>query len=270
MAQSRKLGALSTGYPRILPPTPTALHTPADGLIEGAVWVPVEDGELPAYRAMPAGAGPHPILLVVQEIFGVDEYLKDICRRAAHAGHVAIAPELYAREARPGECETLEAVLEIVRNAPDARVLADLDSSAEFAAIECSGDPTRIGVTGFCWGGRIVWLYAAHEPRLRAGIAWYGRLAGDTDPRHPRQPLDVAPELRVPVLGLYGSEDSGIPLETVERMKAALDASDSGSTFVVYEGAPHAFHADYRTSYRPEPARDGWARMLEWLRAHGA
>jgi carboxymethylenebutenolidase len=270
MTQARRIGALSTGYPRILPPTPTALRTGADGLVVGEVWVPVDDGELPAYRAMPAGAGPHPILLVVQEVFGVDEYLKDTCRRAAHEGFVAIAPELYARQGKAGECETREALFAIVGAAPDAQVLSDLDACMAFAANACSADATRLGVTGFCWGGRIVWLYAAHNPRLRAGVAWYGRLVGDTDPRHPRQPLDVAAELHAPVLGLYGGADQGIPLETVERMKAALAAARSKSEFVVYDGAPHAFHADYRVSYQPESAKDGWSRMLAWLRVHGA
>ena len=270
MTQARRIGALSTGYPRILPPMPTALQTSADGLVAGEVWVPVGDGELPAYRAMPAGAGPHPILLVVQEVFGVDEYLKDTCRRAAHEGFVAIAPELYARQGKAGECETREALFAIVGAAPDAQVMTDLDACADFAANACRADATRLGVTGFCWGGRIVWLYAAHNPGLRAGVAWYGRLAGDTDPRHPRQPLDVAAELHAPVLGLYGGADQGIPLESVERMKASLEAARSKSEFVVYDGAPHAFHADYRASYQLEPARDGWKRMLAWLRSHGA
>ncbi len=270
MAKTRRIGSLSIGYPRLLPPTDTALHTQSTGLVSGEVWVPVGDGELPAYRAMPEGPGRRPILLVVQEVFGVDEYLKDVCRRAAHAGYVAIAPELYAREGKPGECETREALFAIVGEVADAQVLSDLDACAEFAVDECGGDPKRIGVTGFCWGGRIVWLYAAHNPRLRAGVAWYGRLTGDTDPRHPRHPLDVASELRAPVLGLYGSEDQGIPLETVERMKSALATARSTSEFVVYPGAPHAFHADYRSSYQPEPAKDGWSRMIDWLRTHAS
>ena len=270
MASARRIGALSIGYPRMLPPTATVLHTSADGLVEGEVWVPVDDGELPAYRAMPATGGPHPILLVVQEVFGVDEYLKDTCRRAAHEGFVAIAPELYAREGKPGECSSREALFAIVGAVPDAQVLADLDACAEFAANACAGDSTRLGITGFCWGGRIVWLFAAHNPALRAGVAWYGRLAGDTDARHPRQPIDVAAELEAPVLGLYGSADQGIPLDTVERMKAALAAARSASEFVVYDGAPHAFHADYRASYQAEAAKDGWERMQAWLRLHGA
>ena len=270
MTPPRRLGELSTGYPRMLPPTPTVLHTGAEGLVAGEVWVPVGDGELPAYRAMPAAAGPHPILLVLQEVFGVDEYLKDTCRRAAHEGFVAIAPELYARQGKVIECESREALFAIVGAVPDAQVMADLDACANFAAASCGGDATRLGVTGFCWGGRIVWLYAAHNPRLRAGVAWYGRLAGDTDSRHPRQPLDVAAELHAPVLGLYGSADQGIPLEMVERMKSALAEARSKSQFVVYDGAPHAFHADYRASYQPEPAKDGWRRMLEWLQSHGA
>jgi carboxymethylenebutenolidase len=270
MTDARRLGVLSTGYPRMLPPAPTAISTPAEGLVEGAVWVPVADGELPAYRAAPGARGPHPILLVVQEVFGVDEYLKDTCRRAAHAGYVAIAPELFARQGRAGECTSREELFALVGAAPDAQALSDLDACAEFAARSCGGDGARLGITGFCWGGRTTWLYAAHNPRLRAGVAWYGRLVGDTDERHPRHPLDVAARLHAPVLGLYGSEDQGIPLDTVERMRKALEAAGSKSRFVVYDGAPHAFHADYRPSYQAGNAKDGWSRMLAWLREHGA
>jgi len=254
----------------MLPPAPTAIATGADGLEAGEVWVPVADGELPAYRAQPGAPGPHPILLVVQEVFGVDEYLKDTCRRAAHAGYLAIAPELFARQGRAGECKSREELFALVGAAPDAQVMSDLDACVEFAVRTLGGDGARVGITGFCWGGRTTWLYAARNPRLRAGVAWYGRLVGDTDPRHPRHPIDVAAELHAPVLGLYGSEDQGIPLDTVERMKKALEAAGSKSSFVVYAGAPHAFHADYRPSYQAENAKDGWARMLGFLREHGA
>lgn len=270
MAAARRLGALSTGYPRMLPPTATVLHTDANGLDAGEVWVSVRDGELPAYRAAPSGPGPHPVLLVVQEVFGVDEYLKDVCRRAAHEGYVSIAPELCARQGRPIDCASREELFAIVGAVSDAQVMDDLDACVRFAAADSHGDSHRAGITGFCWGGRIAWLYAAHSSALRAAVAWYGRLLGDTDSRHPKHPLDVAGALHAPVLGLYGSADQGIPLDTVERMKAALAAAGSRSEFVIYDGAPHAFHADYRASYQAEPARDGWKRMLDWLRANGA
>lgn len=270
MTETRRIGALPTGYPRMLPPADTAIHTAASGLVAGAVWIPVRDGELPAYRAMPAGGGPHPILLVVQEVFGVDEYLQDVCRRAAREGFLAIAPELYARQGKPGEVTSREDLFRIVLSVADAQVLADLDACVEWAQRSGDGDAARVGIVGFCWGGRIVWLYAAHARKLNAGVAWYGRLVGDTDPLHPTHPLDVADALHAPVIGLYGGEDQGIPLDTVDQMKAKLAAANSASEFVVYEGAPHAFHADYRPSYRPDAAADGWSRMLAWLRRHGA
>jgi len=252
------------------PPASTAIHTAADGLIADAVWIPVDDGELPAYRAMPARNVRHPTLLVVQEVFGVDEYLQDVCRRAAHAGFCAIAPELFARQGKPGEAASREELFKIVLSAPDTQVLADLDACAEWTRASGCGDPARLSVTGFCWGGRIVWLYAAHAAHLKAGVAWYGRLVGEADPQHPRHPIDVAHALRAPVLGLYGSADQGIPVDSVEQMKAQLLAAQSPSEVVVYDGAPHAFHADYRPSYHAEPAADGWTRMLAWLTRHAA
>jgi len=254
----------------MLPPTDTAIHTGSDGLVAGAVWIPVDDGELPAYRARPAGGGRHPILLVLQEVFGADEYLQDVCRRAAHEGFVAIAPELFARQGRPGEANSREELFAIVLAVPDAQVLADMDACVRWATATGEGDPARLGATGFCWGGRIVWLYAAHNRDLRAGVAWYGRLVGDTDAKHPTHPIDVAGALHAPVLGLYGAEDAAIPLDSVRQMTAALEHARSPSEFAVYEGAPHAFHADYRASYRPDAAAHGWSRMLAWLRRHGA
>ncbi len=266
-----RIGRLGSGYPRVFggKAAPTVLHTDDGGLVVGEVWVPVEDGEIPAYRARPAGAGPHPVLLVVQEVFGVDEYLMDVCRRVAQAGYLALAPELYARQGEPGLAESRESLFKIVLSAPDAQVLSDLDACATFAAEREGGDAGRLAITGFCWGGRVTWLYAAHRDGLRAGVAWYGRLSGDTSANQPRHPLDVAGELRAPVLGLYGGDDAGIPPDQVEQMKDALRAAGSPSEFVVYPGAPHAFHADYRDSYRPQPAADGWQRMLDWLQRQG-
>jgi len=269
MATPTRHRALPQGYPKLLqPPAATALHTSDEGLEAGGVWIPVHDGEIPAYRAMPARGGALPILLVVQEVFGVDEYLQDVCRRAARAGFVAIAPELCARHGAPGEAASREELFKIVFSTPDAEVLADLDACVRWAADSGCGDAKRTAITGFCWGGRIVWLYASHRADLRAGVAWYGRLTAETDSKHPRHPLDVAGSLHAPVLGLYGSADEGIPLDGVEAMKKKLAEAHSPSEFIVYDGAPHAFHADYRPSYRADVAADGWERMLAWFRTH--
>ena len=261
-----RIGRLMKGFPRMIPPVEaTLVHTDATGLTAGEVWIPVADGELPAYRAEPAQGGPHPVMLVVQEVFGCDDYLKDTCRRLAKRGYQAIAPELYAREGEPGEAQSREDLFKIVGRVRDEQVMADLDAAVAWAERN-GGDSARLGITGFCWGGRAVWLYAAHSPKLRAGVAWYGRLVGDPPAKHP---IDVAGALRAPVLGLYGGADQGIPLPTVERMRAALAAAGSKSEIVVYDGAPHAFHADYRPSYVRAHAEDGWRRLLDWLGRNG-
>jgi carboxymethylenebutenolidase len=266
--------SLATGFAAAVGPiqAQTAIATPADGLLAGEVRIPVAGGPMPAYRAAPAGVRGAPTVLVVQEIFGVHEYIKDVCRRFARHGYLAIAPELYARQGDPSRIEDIPTLVrEIVSKVPDAQVLADLDACVAWAAAN-GGDVDRLGITGFCWGGRITWLYAAHSPRLKAGVAWYGRLVGDATAMTPSHPIDLAAQVRVPVLGLYGGADSGIPVETIDRMKRALAANPgpgSRSQFVVYPGAPHAFHADYRASYRKEPAEDGWKRCLEWFSAHG-
>jgi len=226
---------------------------------------------MPAYRAAPAGRSSLPVVLVVQEIFGVHEYIADVCRRLAHAGYLAIAPALYARQGDPAQyTEVARLLSELVAKVPDAQVLGDLDATVRWAGAH-GGDLARVGITGFCWGGRITWLYAAHGP-VKAGVAWYGRLAGEASALTPRHPLDVAAALKAPVLGLYGEKDSGIPLDTVDKMKEALrkgSAAAQASEFVVYPDAPHAFHADYRPSFRKEAAEDGWRRALAWLRQHG-
>jgi carboxymethylenebutenolidase len=248
----------------------TLVTTDAAGLAAGAVEIPVEGGRLPAYRAMPAAGGPFPVVLVVQEIFGVHEHIRDVCRRFAKAGYLAVAPELYARQGDVSAMSDVqEIVTKVVARVPDAQVLADLDAAAAWAAASGQADAARLGITGFCWGGRIVWLYAAHSPALKAGVAWYGRLEGAPDELHPKHPMDVAARLRAPVLGLYGAADTGIPVESVEKMRAALKAAGSPSQIVLYPDAPHGFFADYRPTYRAEPAKDGWKRALEWFRGHG-
>jgi carboxymethylenebutenolidase len=249
----------------------TAIRTPSDGLTAGEVTYEVNGFKVPAYHAAPAGRTGLPVVLVVHEIFGVHEYVADTARRLAHAGYLAIAPELFARQGDPGaygELAKLQA--EVVSKVPDAQVLADLDGALHWAAAN-GGDAGRAGITGFCWGGRIVWLYAAHAP-VRAGVAWYGRLVGTASELAPRNPIDIAATLRAPVLGLYGGADPSIPPETIDKMKAQLakgSPAARASQFVVYPDAPHAFHADYRASYRQGPAEDGWKRTLDWLRQHG-
>ena len=264
---------LGAGYAAAAAPVmaQTAIQTPAQGLVAGMVQIEVGGFQMPAYRAAPAGRSSLPGVLVVQEIFGVHEYIADVCRRLAHAGYLAIAPALYARQGDPAQYPEVARLLsELVAKVPDAQVLGDLDATVRWAGAH-GGDLARVGITGFCWGGRITWLYAAQGP-VKAGVAWYGRLAGEASALTPRHPLDLAGALKAPVLGLYGEKDSGIPLDTVDKMKEALrkgSAAAQASEFVVYPDAPHAFHADYRPSFRKEAAEDGWKRALAWLRQHG-
>jgi carboxymethylenebutenolidase len=247
----------------------TVVTTDTTGLAAGMAEVPAPDGRvLPAYFARPATGTGFPTILVVQEIFGVHEHIRDVCRRVAKLGYLGVAPELFFRQGDPTTFTDVPTLVrEVVSKVPDAQVLADLDATARWAA-GAGGDGRRLGITGFCWGGRISWLYAAHAPTLKAGVAWYGRLVGEASANTPRHPVDVAAELKAPVLGLYGGADAGIPLDTVERMRAALKAAGSPSEIVVFPEAPHAFHADYRPSYRPEAAREGWQRMQAWFARH--
>ncbi|MGP1614142.1 MAG: dienelactone hydrolase family protein [Pollutimonas bauzanensis] len=246
----------------------TAIKTDAKGLVVGEIKVPVADGSVPAYRAAPDGKTGLPVVLVIQEIFGVHEYIRDVCRRLAKEGYMAIAPELYSRQGDPSRyTEVSRLISEVVNKVPDAQVLGDLDATVAWAA-QNGGNAERLGITGFCWGGRIVWLYTAHNPKVKAGVAWYGRLVGNADPLHPTQPIDIATKLNGPVLGLYGGQDAGITQDSIDAMKQALakgDDASQDSTFVVYPDAGHAFHADYRPSYRADAAKDGWSRALQWL-----
>jgi carboxymethylenebutenolidase len=264
--------SLAAGFAAAVRPVAaeTAITTDTTGLEAGEVRIAVADGEIPAYRAMPAAGGPFPVVLVVQEIFGVHEHIRDVCRRLAKEGYMAIAAELYARQGSvAGMTDIQEILSKVVSKVPDGQVMTDLDAAVAYAKASGSGDAARLGITGFCWGGRITWLYAAHSPALKAGVAWYGRLVGERSALTPRYPIDLAADLKAPVLGLYGGADQGIPLETVEQMRATCAAAHKACEIVVYPDAPHAFHADYRPSYRPEAARDGWARMLGWFRTHG-
>ena len=262
--------SLAAGFALAVQPVGAeTITTDTSGLDAGEVKIPVKDGELPAYRAMPAGAKAAPVILVVQEIFGVHEHIKDICRRLAKLGYFAIAPELYARQGDVSKISDFkEIVSKVVSKVPDSQVISDLDSAVAYAK-KSGADTAKLGITGFCWGGRIVWLYAAHNPDLKAGVAWYGRLVGDADELHPKHPVDVAGSLKAPVLGLYGGADQGIPQESIEKMRAAVKDAGKTAEIHVYPDTPHAFLADYRPSYRQEPAEDGWKRMLEWFKKNG-
>lgn len=254
----------------VRPVSAETIRTDTDGLEAGPVEVPAGDIDLPAYVAAPRGGGPFPVVLVVQEIFGVHEHIRDVCRRLAKQGYLAVAPELYVRQGDVAQLSDIgEIIRTVVAKVPDAQVMADLDATVAWAADSGRGDVERLGITGFCWGGRIVWMYAAHNPRLKAGVAWYGRLVGEASDLTPSHPVDVADGLHAPVLGLYGAADSGIPNETVERMRAALRAAESPSEIVLYPGTPHGFHADYRASFRKQEAEDGWQRLLAWFKQHG-
>ncbi|WP_017714942.1 dienelactone hydrolase family protein [Kamptonema formosum] len=239
-------------------------------LVAGEVKIPVKDGEIPAYRAMPAVGGDLPVVLVVQEIFGVHAHIQDICRRFAKQGYLAIAPELFARQGDVSKLTDIQEIRQqVVSKVPDEQVMSDLDATVVWAKESGKGNTGKLGITGFCWGGRIVWLYAAHNPAVRAGVAWYGRVVDEPAPLTPKNPIDIAGELKVPVLGLYGGKDEYIPNDTVERMREALKAGSSGSEIVVYEDAPHGFYADYRPTYRKEEALDGWMRLRDWFRKYG-
>ena len=246
------------------------ISTDAAGLVAGEIQIPAADRNIPAYRAMPATGKAFPVVLVVQEIFGVHEHIKDVCRRLAKLGYMALAPELYARQGDVSKMADFKEILStVVAKVPDAQVMSDLDATVAWAKASGMADTAKLGITGFCWGGRIVWLYAAHNPQVKAAAAWYGRLVGSPSELQPKQPIDIAASLKVPVLGLYGGDDQGIPLASVEQMRAALKAAGNPSEIVVYPDTPHAFHADYRASYRKEAAEDGWKRLLAWFKKHG-
>ena len=262
--------AFASGFALAVQPiAASAVMTGAEGLITGTVKIPAKDGEVSAYRAMPATGGKFPIVLVIHEIFGVHEHIQDVCRRFARLGYVAIAPDLFARQGEVAKLSSIDAIRPLVAKVPDAQVLSDLDATAAWAVTSSKGNAAKLMTTGFCWGGRIVWLYAAHNPTVTAGVAWYGRLVGDANALMPKYPIDVASTLKVPVLGLYGGKDTGIPLNTVEQMRDRLKSSRSKSEIIVYPDAPHAFFADYRPSYREADAKNGWQRLQAWFKQHG-
>lgn len=266
--------ALGVGYAASLGTAvaQTAVKTSADGLTAGEFVIEVNGTKVRSYRAAPAGKTNLPVVLVVQEIFGVHEYIADTCRRFAQMGYLAIATELFDRQGDPTKYNAMaDLIKEVVSKVPDAQVMADLDAVVAWAGAN-GGDTNKLAVTGFCWGGRITWLYAAHNPKVKAGVAWYGRLVGASSDLTPKNPIDLVGGINGPVLGLYGGADTGIPVDTIDKMKLALasgSAAAKKSEFVVYDGAPHAFHADYRPSYRKEPAEDGFKRAVAWFETNG-
>ena len=270
--------ALGVGYAAAAAPlmAQTAITTSSEGLTTGQEIYDVAGSTVPFYYAAPYGKTNLPVILVVQEIFGVHAYIADTCRRLAKAGYLAIAPDLYARQGDASRYNDIGKLMaEVVSKVPDEQVMDDLDGALQWAA-DNGGDLKRVGITGFCWGGRITWLYCEHNPAVKAGVAWYGRLVGTASELTPKHPIDLAAELKAPVLGLYGGKDTGIPLSTLEDMKKALAAEAAkgnqaarASEFVVYPEAGHAFHADYRPSYVKQAAEDGFQRALAWFKAKG-
>ena len=263
--------SLATGFALAVQPVcaQTVITTDTSGLTAGEVKIATRDGDIPAYRAMPASGKSFPVILVVQEIFGVHEHIKDVARRFAKIGYMAIAPELYHRQGDVSKLtDNKEIFAKVVDKVPDAQVMSDLDSTVAWAG-KNGGNVDKLGITGFCWGGRITWLYTAHNPNVDAGVAWYGRLVGDKSDMTPSHPIDLVDRINAPVLGLYGGADAGIPNDTVERMNAALKKAGKKSEIHLYPDTPHAFHADYRPTYRKAQADDGWKRAVEWFKKNG-
>jgi carboxymethylenebutenolidase len=252
----------------VLPVSAQTITTSTEGLIAGEVKVPVSGGEIPAYRAMPAAGSNFPAILVIEEVFGVHEWVKDICRRVAKLGYYAIAPELFSRQGDPSKMSDINQLLkDIISKAPDDQIMSDLDATVIYAKTTGKADTTKLGITGFCWGGRIVWMYAGHNPNVKAAVAWYGPVArsyheGD------KVALDIVPNVKAAVLGLYGGADPGIPVDTLDKIKAAMKAQGKTVEIVVYPETPHGFNADYRPSYRKEAAEDGWKRMTAWFKQY--
>ncbi len=263
--------ALGTGFAAAVLPVcaQSVIKTDATGLTAGEVTVMVNGQAVPVYRAQPEGKTNLPVILVISEIFGVHEYIADVARRFAKLGYLALAPSLFVRQGDPGAYKTIaELQKEVITKVPDAQVMTDLDAVVAWAKAN-GGNTAKLGITGFCWGGRITWMYSAHNSKVKAGVAWYGRLVGNSTPLTPTHPIDIAAKLKTPILGLYGAQDGGIPVTTVVEMKDALAKGSSKSDFVLFKNSGHAFHADYRPSYVEADARDGWAQCLAWFKANG-
>lgn len=263
--------ALGTGFAAAVLPIAahSAVTTDSKGLTVGEITVNVNGQAVPVYRAQPEGKTNLPVILVISEIFGVHEYIADVARRFAKLGYMALAPELFVRQGDPGSYGTIaELQKEIISKVPDAQVMGDLDAVVAWAKAN-GGNTNKLGITGFCWGGRVTWLYSAHNPKVKAGVAWYGRLVGSNNALTPENPVDIAAKLKTPVLGLYGAQDGGIPVASVAQMQDALTKGSSKSEFVLFKNSGHAFHADYRSSYVEADAKEGWTRCVEWFKTHG-
>ncbi len=263
--------ALGTGFAAAVLPVcaQSVIKTDSAGLTAGEVTVMVNGQAVPVYRAQPEGKTNLPVILVISEIFGVHEYIADVARRFAKLGYLALAPNLFVRQGDPGAYKSIaELQKEVITKVPDAQVMTDLDAVVAWAKAN-GGNTSKLGITGFCWGGRITWMYSAHNPKVKAGVAWYGRLVGNSTPLTPTNPVDIAAKLKTPILGLYGAQDGGIPVTTVVEMKDALAKGSSKSEFVVFKNSGHAFHADYRPSYVEADAKDGWTQCLAWLKVNG-
>ena len=253
----------------VQPVAASTITTDTVDLIAGEVKIPTRDGLIPAYRAQPVGSGPYPVLLVIEEIFGVHEHIKDMCRRFAKLGYLAIAPELYSRLGNVVAMTDIKEVMAVVNKAPDVTEFSDLDATVAWAA-KNRGNIHRLGITGFCRGGRTVWMYAAHNHNVKAGVAWYGPLVGTPTAEMPTNPVDIAAQVKIPVLGLYAGLDQGILAEHVAAMRAKLaETGNTKSQIVVYPDAQHGFNADYRPSYNEADAKDAMSRCVAWLRANG-
>lgn len=264
------VSGLAAGFAlAVLPVSADTITTDTTGLTAHEVKIPVEGGVIPAYSAMPATDGPFPTILVVHEVFGVHEHIKDICRRLAKLGYFAVAPALYAREGDVARMSDIKQIRQVVAKVPERQVASDLDATAAWAKSTGSADTSKLGIVGFCWGGRQVWLYAAHNPHLKAGVSWYGVLEHAKNDMTPENPIDVVGRINAPILGLYGGADPAIPIAQIDAMRAALKAAGKPCEIIVYPDTPHGFNADYRSSYRPQQARDGWQRMLAWFKRYG-
>ena len=262
-------GSLATGFALAVQPVcaQTMIKTDSKGLVDGEVLIETKSGSIPAYVATPDKGRAFPMILVVQEIFGVHEHIKDVCRRFAKIGYCAAAPELYYRQGDASKLsDNKEIFANIVSKVSDEQVMSDLDATVAYARRMGMAHKDKLGITGFCWGGRITWLYTAHNPKVKAGVAWYGRVVGDKNAMNPSHPIDVVARINAPVLGLYGGADAGIPNDSVDKMRAALKAAGKKSEIHTYPDTPHAFHADYRPSYRKDQAADGWKRATEWFK----
>ncbi len=261
--------SLVTGFALSLQPVSAeTIHTDSAGLEAGEVKIPVKDGSIPAYRAMPDKGGPFPTVLVIHEAWGVHEHIKDLCRRLAKAGYFAIAAELWARQGNAAEAKDIEETRKLMASVPTDQVMSDLDATEAYAKSTGKADTSKLAVTGFCWGGFATWMYAAHNPDLKAAVAWYGPDRKLTE-LTPKNPVDIAGQVKCPVLAFYGGQDQSIPQDTREKREAACKAAGKTCEVKVYPDAPHGFNADYRPSYRPDDAKDGWAKMLAWFKDHG-